>query len=242
MNAPRSRAEARLRRSAPEGPNGRQDNGRRQLDHDVLHELSTIALLASLLNSSTELSPESRQRTRQIMAEVGWLEKLVRSYQTAARDMASPEAQIREEVQLDSLVQSVITTARAHIGTDIILETTTVRVAADRIALGRALRNLIWNGLEAAGPNGHLVVRVTERAGTAAVDIEDDGPGFGNRESTGMCLGLEIVRQVVAAYAGEIEIGGSALGGCLVRMTFPALAGQDAEEDGVDPFEAAEAV
>ncbi|MFN2559702.1 MAG: sensor histidine kinase, partial [Jatrophihabitans sp.] len=228
-----------LGRTATMRPAAHVDDSRRHLDHDVLHELSTIALLASLLNSSTELGPESRRRAKQIITEVGWLEKLVRSYESAARDIDDPEVQVREVVQLESLVQSIVTTARAHIDTDITITTTAVGVVADRIALGRALRNLIWNALDAAGPTGHLTVRVTERIGMAAVDIEDDGPGFGNRETTGTCLGLEIVRQVVAAYAGQIEIGRSPLGGCRVRMTLPAVAASSAEDDGIDTFDTA---
>src|ERR1700719_2991538 len=57
------------------GPN----DGRQRLDHDVLHELSTIMLLASLVIESADVGTESRRRARQIITEARWIEKLVRS-------------------------------------------------------------------------------------------------------------------------------------------------------------------
>ncbi|HEU4421104.1 MAG TPA: hypothetical protein VFR67_01030, partial [Pilimelia sp.] len=44
-----------------------QSRLRRQISHDIYHELSTIMLLASLLGSAPELDPGSRERARQIL-------------------------------------------------------------------------------------------------------------------------------------------------------------------------------
>jgi two-component system sensor histidine kinase BaeS len=207
---------------APAAP----DEARRRLDHDVLHELSTIALLASLLNSSADLGPENRRWAKQIMTEIRWLEKLVRSYQNAGED---PVAGLpgRQPVRVDLLVKGIVQTARAHTETRITCAATPATVLADRTSLGRALRNLIWNALKAAGEAGHVDVHVLLCDGSAVVDIHNDGPAFDPGKRSGTRLGLEIVRQVVAAYDGEVQIGGSPLGGCRVTLRLPAVSGDD---------------
>lgn len=129
------------------------------------------------------------------------------------------------------MIRGILRTARAHVDTRIELTAPSVTVVADRIALGRALRNLIWNALEAIGPEGRLDVRITEEDGNAIVDIQDNGPGFGAGKPSGSHLGLEIVRQVVDAYDGRVEIGKSELGGGRVWLILPAVADEDLAGD-----------
>jgi signal transduction histidine kinase len=215
----RARAAVRHTVGRPDGPGG-SDN-RQRLDHDVLHELSTIMLLASLLSESADVGTESRRRARQIMTETRWLENLVRSYHDDAPFEDPPDAKAVRAFRLDSFVESVSRTAQLHVSTRVSIEATPVYVRVERVTFGRALRNLIWNGLEAAGPTGELAIRVATRDGVAIIDVEDDGPGYTPTRAAGAHLGLEIVRQIITSCGGELEIGGGEMGGCRMRLILP---------------------
>ncbi len=98
-------------------------------------------------------------------------------------------------------------------------------------------RNVFANALEAApGP-----VRVTVRCGPAAVRGEpavrvavcDDGPGFTpaqrqnvfepfyTTKTRGTGLGMAIVRRIVEAHGGEIEVGDRDCPGAEIVITLP---------------------
>ncbi|MCU1657213.1 MAG: hypothetical protein JWO57_1869 [Pseudonocardiales bacterium] len=195
---------------------------RSRLDHDVLHELSTIMLLASLVSESADAGTESRSRARQIMTETRWLESLVRSYRDGVSVQDPRAGRGARVIRLDSFVQGVLATARLHVSTRITLDATPVYALVERITFGRALRNLIWNGIEAAGPAGELAVRVATEDAFAIIDVEDDGPGYDRSRTEGTHLGLEIVRQIIASCGGKLQIGAEAVAGCRMRLMLPA--------------------
>lgn len=72
--------------------------------------------------------------------------------------------------------------------------------------------------------------------GSLAIKVEDDGPGIDPNEITqilrrgtradeavpGHGIGLAVVRDMVQAYDGTIEIGASELGGTEIRLTLPS--------------------
>lgn len=82
-------------------------------------------------------------------------------------------------------------------------------------------------------------VSVAARAAGAerlVIEVEDDGPGFAAAEADkvmrrgvkldekapGSGLGLDIVKELVAIYGGELDLGAAALGGLKVTLTLPA--------------------
>jgi signal transduction histidine kinase len=91
----------------------------------------------------------------------------------------------------------------------------------DRLAFWRALRNLIGNGVRAAGSEGRVEVRIAVTAAWVVLEVEDDGPGFGSVPAGEASLGLDIVMNFAAAWAGQLEIRRGVLGGCCVRLRLP---------------------
>ena len=101
----------------------------------------------------------------------------------------------------------------------------------------QALGNLVDNALRHG--DGDVVLRAGESAGSAEVSVSDAGPGFdpaivdtaferftrGDRARGpgGAGLGLAIVRAVVVAHGGSVEIVDGA--GATVRLRLPAAAG-----------------
>jgi nitrate/nitrite-specific signal transduction histidine kinase len=103
----------------------------------------------------------------------------------------------------------------------IVLEAHAVSAHIDRLAFWRALRNVLWNALTAAGESGHVVVRVSSAAGTAVVEVEDDGPGFDPNRATRSSLGITIVDGFATTFGGELTFHSSSQGGCVVRIELP---------------------
>src|SRR6266545_6609837 len=99
---------------------GAQLRLRRQIDHDIRHELSTIILLATLLSSADDVGPASQNRARQILGETRWLGQLVCALSESINepDPSTPEppglvaldrfaAEVVEAMQMSTLTRLV---------------------------------------------------------------------------------------------------------------------------------------
>jgi signal transduction histidine kinase len=113
-----------------------------------------------------------------------------------------------------------------------------VVVLGDRLALRRVFANIIDNAL-AYGHAAH--VRTALKDGAVVVSIGDEGPGIPadqrqtvlepfhrleksrNRATGGAGLGLAVVRSLVEAHGGTIEIGAAPGGGTRVSVTLPVF-------------------
>jgi signal transduction histidine kinase len=189
----------------------------RQISHDIRHELGTIMLLASLLSGAPDVGPESRGRARQILGEARWLDELHRAYEDAAPD-GDGWGVPRQPIRVDAVAAEVVAAMRLSTLTRIDYTAPETWAQADRLSCWRALRNLIGNAVRAAGPDGHVDVRVLAEDGWAVIQVDDDGPGFGAVAPGLGSLGLGIVQDMVAGCGGELEIRRGELGGCCVRL------------------------
>ncbi len=144
-----------------------------------------------------------------------------------------------EALSLDGLV-SEIASDLAGQGMNVTLASTfPVKVMADRLALTRAIRNLIIN---AATHGASARVRVEQPAPKrATIVIEDSGPGIPDdrlaqafepffrvdraRKQTipGAGLGLTIAREIVQLLGGTITIANRAEGGLRQTVELPAV-------------------
>jgi signal transduction histidine kinase len=196
---------------------------RRQLGHDMRHELATIMLLASLLEAAPELGPDSRERSRQLRDEARRLEELQRAYEDSFDEPSELGRFAEDPVQVDLVTREVVNASRLSTPTTISLRAGAVWAYVDRLAFWRALRNIIGNAVRAAGPAGRVDVRVENVDGWAIVQVDDDGPGFGSGVSGTDSLGLEIVRGFADRWSGRLEIRRSDLGGCQVRLRMRSM-------------------
>jgi signal transduction histidine kinase len=129
-----------------------------------------------------------------------------------------------------------------------------VRATPDRLV--QVLDNLVANALDAAPPGTGVVLKVTPGARTGWVELHvlDDGPGLSEADRTrafdrfwrsrnsqpGMSglgrsgLGLSVVRRLVLADGGEVELAARPGGGtdAIVRLAADARSGPDRHGPG----------
>lgn len=117
-------------------------------------------------------------------------------------------------------------------------------IDVDRQRFQQVLLNLLKNAVDAAGPNGHVILTArAEGEGDGrgvTVTVEDDGPGidasalpriFDPFYSTkpvgaGTGLGLFVVHEIVTQHGGSVTVDSETDAGCRFRVHIPAREAQ----------------
>jgi signal transduction histidine kinase len=194
---------------------------------DAAHELrSPLASLRVQLEVSQRIGPDGEwpDLIDDVLIDVGRLDRLVEDLLALARlDETGEGMSRREPVELGELVESITTGydhARVPVTTD---EVGDVTVTGDRDGLHRVIVNLVDNAVRYA--RAEVTVAVTANgSGTVELTVTDDGAGLPaeerervfdrfyraelsrSRDSGGTGLGLPIVRDIVRAHHGTVEL------------------------------------
>jgi signal transduction histidine kinase len=135
---------------------------------------------------------------------------------------------------------------RGGITVSVDVPATLPRIQADRHRLTQVFANLLVNAYEAMGGKGHVTIRATptfiDDGGTTRegvlVEVADDGPGipadvrdkvfdlFFTTKAKGSGLGLGVVRRIVDAHDGRLDLRTSAAGTTML-ITLPVAGGAD---------------
>lgn len=110
-----------------------------------------------------------------------------------------------------------------------------VKGAWDRLRLEQVLINLLSNAIRYA-PGAEIVVTVSRAGNQALMSVRDHGPGIPAGEEQriferfergsdsmagGLGLGLYIVRQIVEAHGGSVDVGAADGGGAVFTVRLP---------------------
>ncbi len=190
--------------------------------HELRNPLTVIRTDIDLL--ARELPPDVRQEVAEEMArEVERMTRLVEDL--LALSWADQKLPMRSEpVRLDVLAQELVERSRrSHPERKLEFHSVdAVCLQGDRERLLQAASNLVENALRYS--RGAVRVRVYEKPGWAVLEVEDEGPGIPpeqqeaiferfvrldssrSRSTGGTGLGLPIVKALVEAHGGRVQL------------------------------------
>lgn len=237
------------------GPHPRElqalaDNLNRVLDHehrqqdryrdalgDLAHSLKTpLALMrAELRGASVEATLESRLDEQIDRMDRAVAYHLQRAASSSATALAPPLALAEPVRRLTAALRKVHADKPVQVRCDI---AQTLRVRLDEGDATEALGNLLDNAFKWCRSEVAIAAAVLPD-GTLRIDVDDDGPGFdptigarvlergvrADERVPGHGIGLAVVREIVHAHGGRVELARSPLGGARVRLEVPGLGG-----------------
>ncbi|MGH2787067.1 MAG: ATP-binding protein [Actinomycetota bacterium] len=216
----------------------------------VSHELKSplTAIIGGAKTVSTRgarMTPEQHSGFMLMIERQGTrLLRLVEDVLSASRIESGLPRLARERVDLRRLVDSVVEDL-LHSMDDrkqditVFIEQEQPEVWADPTALNQILSNLVENALKYSSHGDRVRVRVAETPHQATLEVEDEGQGIAHeRLSTifdrfrqagslpsssvaGFGLGLYIVKNLVEAHRGEIEVTSEHGSGSTFRVRLP---------------------
>ncbi|WP_350223799.1 HAMP domain-containing sensor histidine kinase [Rhizobium sp. CNPSo 4039] len=107
-----------------------------------------------------------------------------------------------------------------------------VEVLGDRMAIERAVTNLLQNAIQHGGRHGRITVHVSRATG---ITVTDEGSGIPEEErdrifepfhrlqgrGKGFGLGLNLVREIARLHGGKVCVIDGPTGGAAFRLSFP---------------------
>ncbi len=189
--------------------------------HDIRHQIATLVMLVSALDVHTGIEGGSALADH-LLTESRRLDELLAAMARHPSNLGvGPGGAPPPTVRLDELVRGLTAPFRALDGPTLQVLVTAVVVRHDHLLLWRALRNVLDNARTAAGPAGHIVVRLFARDGFAILDVDDDGPGLPSGPLRRGGRGLTIADTLARGWGGWLELSTGRLGGCRARLFVP---------------------
>ncbi len=196
---------------------------------DVSHELrsplmtltSSVAVLEARRN---ELSERSKTALDLLSIDLSRFSRLVEDLLEISRFDGGVASLENSSIKIHSLVSATLRTLR--IDSSILVELTPISdlyVRGDKRRLGRALSNLLTNGIQHGG--GITAVSISSKEDHVEIAIEDEGPGVAESErseifdrfsrgssagrrgdDTGSGLGLSMVHEDIRLHGGQVWV------------------------------------
>lgn len=216
------------------------------VSHDIRTPLSMVMGYASQLESDMQLSEDNRQKAAVIVRQSKRMRNLINDLNLASKleynmQPISPERQnliaVVRQVVVDFINMSIDEKYTIEWETDEELTSCTANVDKDLIK--RAVSNLIQNSMNHNEQGSHIFVRVVAEDAVCTVVVADDGVGatdeqiekLNNTPHYMVCdeqtneqrhgLGLLLVKQIIFAHNGIMQIKHSEHGGFEVDLSLP---------------------
>ena len=217
--------------------------------HEMRTPLTTFRLYTDMLLKDMVPSEEKRRRyLTTLRTEAHRLGHLVENVLAYARLEQSRDRRPLETVSLQELVaraQDRLVARAEQAGMELIVEAdasaAAQRVRVDASAVEQILFNLVDNACKyaAAATERRIHVQIDCRAGQAAIDVRDHGPGISKHDarrlfrpfsksahdaansSPGVGLGLALSRRLARSMGGDLRLNEGYAGGASFVLTFP---------------------
>ena len=207
---------------------------------DAAHELRTpvTALLADL---ETHRARPRKESENQAVLERFWrnaqhLRRLINNLLTLSQTERDLQLQALDLTDLASEVTDRLMPLAASKHLELSIDGQPAKLLGDRLMLERALENILGNALKFTN-SGEVRVLVEPRGQKVILSVTDTGIGMnngdlelvfeafhrGNSRTEGSGLGLAVVKAVVEAHHGNVQITSQPLLGTTVRLEFGRL-------------------
>lgn len=223
----------------------REEELRKENIANVAHEFRTpVSGLLSRIEAAQDGILEDEEANLSAMhAEALRLTRLLDDLSQLA-EAQRPDVLLRKhEVDLAEVAMRIVDAFRPQFeakGVELTVDTEPATMLGDADRLGQVLSNLLSNALRYTEPGGFVEVGVRTNGATASLDVRDTGIGIAradqdrifdrfwraeksrSRSTGGAGIGLAIVRELVLAHEGTVQVISAVGVGSRFTVSFPA--------------------
>jgi two-component system, OmpR family, phosphate regulon sensor histidine kinase PhoR len=215
------------------------------VSHEFRSPLTSIKMFAELLQSPKQrLSGKKREFVEVIQGEAERLERMVSTVLDSAKIESGVQIYTPERMDLRAAVRESLLAMDYQLKKHEFTVVTRIGngrafIDADRAAVGQAIRNLLSNAIKYHGARKHVTVSVAREGEWYVCEVKDRGLGIaeeslphlfekfyrehptGNKIQ-GVGLGLPLVKHIMEAHGGRVEVTSTKDVGSAFRLVFPA--------------------
>lgn len=212
--------------------------------HDIRNPLTVMTGYSQIALESEGIPSEVRELLSSIEHSTQTLLALATNYlqhsQIEAGQIALTKGPLRLNTLLEELCGQYRTQcARRHINLELRLVPDLPNVNADPVALERIFTNLLQNALKFTPDGGWITVRSGQEGPNVVASVADNGPGIApeevpklfvrygrgtaGRSKEGTGLGLFIVKALVEAHGGSVQVASTLGVGTRFVVSLPAI-------------------
>lgn len=201
-----------------------QESFRRKLISNVAHELRTPlgAMRSEMEGIMDNIVPLNKRQIQSLYEETGRLKHILEGIEDLAEAEASSVTLEKQLVELKPFLTHIVerfSSLSRGKGVSIELECAdTIMINADPEKLSQVVINLLSNALKATEAGGHVRVKTGRNASEVFMEVKDTGIGIKQEDlpfiferfykvsEGGLGLGLTIVKELIEAHGGRIEV------------------------------------
>ena len=216
---------------------------------NVSHELRTPLSLISMFSETLEMDRVKTEEKKKeyysiISQEANRLGKIVNSILNFSKMEAGKRQFNFVDSYLNDVVENVYRSYKFHLEQkgfkfELLKDETIPIIKIDEEAISEAIVNLVDNAVKYSDNNKEITVRTKLESNYAFVEVEDKGIGIPEKDQKkifdkffrvssgnvhnikGSGLGLSIVKHIVDAHKGKIELSSEVNKGSTFRLLFP---------------------
>ncbi len=204
--------------------------------HDIRNPLAVMKAVTDLMSLHVEDSVAVSSDLRRLRGEIARMERLAQEFLDYSRGEIRLALSATTVEPLFARLMEVLGDRMQRYGIDFVLENeTTEPFMADTDRLSRVLLNLAENARNAMSKGGRLLISAKKIEDRIIFQVKDDGEGmtdevrsrifepfYSNSMKGGTGLGLLIVKNVIEAHEGDIEVESEPGKGTLITISLPA--------------------
>lgn len=217
-----------------------QEDLRKKLLSNTAHELRTPvgAIRGELEGMMDGFIPTDKEQIKSLYDETDRIKRILDGMEELAQAQASALALRKQTVDLESFLNQIMERiARSVQGKDITFKLECepkLSLSADPDRLSQVMINLLNNSVKAVVRTGAITVTAATKDNDVLIVVADTGTGikpvdfphiferFYRGSGNGLGLGLPIVKELVEAHGGRIEVGSEWGKGTVLTVRLPS--------------------